>query len=797
MMRKLKIAGVALLVLILAAAAFVFYLHRRALPQIAGAIATAGVSAKVEIIRDPWGVPHIFAENERDGFYGLGWATAQDRLFQIAMFNQAVQGRLAEWFGEPVVQFDKIFRTLDFQGIGKRLYENSSRESRRAVDAYQQGVNDYAAMIDSSLPIEFAILRKSFEPLEPGDLVGMLGFMAFALHDAWRFEPIYARLVEKVGAPLAEQLFPYARGGSPAVYDTVQAPRPRLFELSAEERSLLPFLPRFDASNNWAVAPHKSATGHALLANDPHLGHAHPPIWYQAHLKAGALDVTGVTIPGLPGFVIGHNRDIAWGFTNLMVDAADFFVEKLNPDFPTRVMYKGEWVEMGSRSETIQVRGEEDIVLDVRTTPHGPVVSELIEGTEEVLAYQWVYWSAEGDMDAFTLLNRARNWSDFRAAARRFGSVTQNVAYADREGHIAMQAIGAVPRRLGDPNGSRYRIGWDGSQDWEGFLPFEDLPFELDPPRGWVASANNPIFPGPGATYISAHFEPVDRILRIRERLQAQERFTVEDLRSMQSDTVWTSAVRGLPAILAAYEGQPAPEGNLGVALELLRAWDGDMTAESPAAAIFAVYYERLFHEVFRDELGQELTDAFRDVMNLNASMLWSVTEEGRTDWFDRTDTPQRETEADIVRDALAKAVADLEERLGPDPAEWRWGDLHTLEFVHPLGRLAALAPYFNIGPFPVPGHSNTVNKMQFKPEDWKVYHGPSMRQITDFSDLDNSLGVLPTGQSGVRASSHYDDLAPLWLNGEYHPLLMERARIEEVAEATLTLFPPEPETQD
>ena len=183
--------------------------------------------------------------------------------------------------------------------------------------------------------------------------------------------------------------------------------------------------------------------------------------------------------------------------------------------------------------------------------------------------------------------------------------------------------------------------------------------------------------------------------------------------------------------------------------------------------------------------------------MNLNASMLWSVTEEGRTDWFDRTDTPQRETEADIVRDALAKAIVDLEERLGPDPAEWRWGDLHTLEFVHPLGRLAALAPYFNIGPFPVPGHSNTVNKMQFKPEDWKVYHGPSMRQITDVSDLDNSLGVLPTGQSGVRASSHYDDLAPLWLNGEYHPLLMERARIEEVAEATLTLFPLEPESQD
>jgi penicillin amidase len=565
----------------------------------------------------------------------------------------------------------------------------------------------------------------------------------------------------------------------------------------------LDLLPRFDASNNWALAPARSASGQALLANDPHLGHGQPPIWYEAHLKAGALDVTGVIIPGLPFFVLGHNRDIAWGFTNLMVDAADFFIERVNPDNPKQVWHSGKWEDLQERQETIQVRGRDAVELTVRISPHGPIVTGLAgrprpEGLPEnkdepaetrLLAYQWLYWVAEGDPDAFHQLNHAHNWKEFREAAKRFGAVTQNAAYADREGHIAMQTIGKLPRRKGNPDGTRYREG-DGSQDWDGFLPFEQLPFTLDPPRGWVASANNPPFPEPAPYYLSTHYEPPDRITRIRELLKSKDKFSRDDLAAMQADTVLTSAVRLQPLLLQAFAGQPGPAGDLGEALDLLGKWNGDMRVDSAAATIFAAFYERLFPAIFADELGEPLVRELRGFQNVNATMMNSVFERRLDTWFDRVNTPEREDRNTILRDALNLALTDLSERLGGKPAEWQWGKLHELTFVHPIGRLKLFAPYFNVGPFPVPGHANTVNKMQYHPNDWKVYHGPSMRQITDFGDLDASTGVIPTGESGIPASPHYADQTPLWLKGQGHPLMMDRAKIEAAAEATLTLVP-------
>jgi penicillin amidase len=804
MRQTLKAIVIGLIVLALGVGAYVYYLHRRALPVIDGTVLTPGVAQPVRIVRDRWGVPHVFAETEQDGYYGLGWATAQDRLFQIAMLNQGVRGRLAEWFGEPGLELDRVFRTLDFQGIGKRMYSRASPEARAAIDAYQRGVNDYAATISTSLPIEFAILRMGFRPLEPGDLVGVIGFMTWALHDAWRFEPLYEQLVAKVGEGRARELFPYAGGGRPAVHGSAAASQPELFRLSTRAQGLLALLPQVPASNNWAISPARSASGHAMLANDPHLGHAQPGVWYEAHLRAGALDVAGVLIPGLPFIVLGHNRDIAWGFTNLMVDAGDFFIERINPDDPGQVMHRGQWVPLQVRGERIQVRGGDTEELQVRITPHGPIVNPVMKQGEKaesgeggqaeeaqlVLSYRWLYWVVDGDVDAIFQLNRARNWAEFREAARHFGAITQNVAYADREGHIAMQTIGKIPLRGGDPNGTRYRVGWDGSQEWEEFVPFDALPMTLDPPHGWVASANNPVLSGSAPFYLSAHYEPLDRIMRIHERLGAPGKLSLDDMRAIQADTVWTSALRLRPRVLAAYAGLPEPSGTLRVALEALRGFDGDMRAESAAAAVMAVFYEHLYREVFSDELGEELLRDLRAFQNVAASMLWAVFEEGRDAWLDRTDTPEREEAAAIIRDALGKALQELERRLGSDPARWQWGRLHTLEFVHPLGRVKLLAPYFNVGPFPVPGHANTVNKMQFRPEDYGVYHGPSMRQITDFADLNGSLAVLPTGQSGLRASPHYDDLAPLWLGGGYHPSLMDEDQVEAAAEARLTLRP-------
>jgi penicillin amidase len=794
-MKKLRLVLVAALFAVVLAVGWAAWVARRAIPPRAGTFHVTGIQSRTELVRDRWGVPHIFAASDDDAYFALGWATAQDRLFQLELNRRLAQGRLAEVFGPSALKTDRLLRTMDLAGTARRMLARARPEAARAAEAYARGINAWVSELDGRLPPEFALLRTGFEPAAADDFVGILGFMAWNLNLSWDFDPLFERLVQKVGEERALELFPYDFGGSPAVYEPPSEAlglRLSLLESSPDERELLSFGPSLSASNNWVVGPARSATGKPILCNDPHLAHALPGIWYEAHLQTPTLDVAGVTIPGFPLVILGHNRDIAWGMTNLMLDGADFFVEKLDADDSSRVMSRGDWVKVRTRTELIKVRGAADVTLSVRTTPHGPIVSDLLPGETRALAYQWNYHmtSDGGEIDAFYALDRARNWEEFRSAARRFGAAAQNVAYADRAGHIGLQAVGAIPRFRGRRDGLRFRKGWDGSQDWDGFVPFEEHPFAFDPPQGWLASANNPTLPPPAPYYISSQWEPVDRYARIQELLQSKARLSVEDMQRMQRDTLVVSARELLPAILSACDARPASDTTLRAAVDVLRGWDGDMKADSPAAALFAVFYRRLFYEIF-DELGDELTRGYRARANVSATMMRAVLAGGHERWFDRTDTPAVEGRDDVLRTALEESVAELRRRLGGDPGSWRWDRLHTLELQHPLGRASSLLGfYFNRGPYPVPGHSQSVNKMEYDDESFRVLHGPSMRQITDFSSLERSLAVLPGGESGIPASPHYADLTPLWLKGEYHPLLMERNAILAVSEGRQVLEP-------
>jgi penicillin G amidase len=795
-MRKLRVALAAALVAVLLAVGWAAWVARRALPPREGTFRLTGVHGQVEILRDRWGVPHVFAASDDDAYFALGWATAQDRLFQMELNRRLAQGRLAEVFGSRAAPADRLFRTMDFAGTARRMMARARPEASRTAEAYARGINAWVRELNGRLPPEFALLRIGFEPARADDFAGILGFMAWNLNLSWEFDPLFERLVDKVGEERALELYPYDFGGSPSVYPAPGAHglRLSLLERPEDERDLLSFGPSLSGSNNWVVGPRRSATGKAILCNDPHLAHALPGIWYEAHVKTPTLDVAGVTVPGFPLVVIGHNRDIAWGMTNLMVDGADFFVEKMDPDDPSRVMSKGEWVPILSRAERIKVRGAPDVTFTVRTTPHGPVVSDLMPGETRALAYQWNYHvvSGGGEIDAFYALDRARNWEEFRAAARHFGAVAQNVVYADRSGHIGLQAVGAIPRFHGRRDGLRFRRGWDGSEDWDGFVPFEDHPVSFDPPRGWLASANNPTVPAPAPYYISSQWEPVDRYARIAELLESRPRLSVEDMERMQSDTVVVSARELVPLILSACDARPASDPTARAAVDALRGWDGDMKADSPAAALFAVFYRRLFYEIF-DELGDDLARAYRTKANISAIMMHAVLSGGHAHdhWFDRAETPAVEGRDDVLRAALEGAAAELRGRLGGEPRTWRWDRLHTLELQHPLGRASRLLGfYFNRGPYPVPGHNQSVNKMEYDDTSFRVLHGPSMRQITDFSSLERTLAVLPGGESGIPSSPHYADLTPLWLKGQYHPLLMERGAIEAVAEGRQVLEP-------
>ena len=780
------------------------YLWRRALPDVGGDVVAAGISKPVEIIRDRWGVPHIFAGNDRDAYYALGWTMAQERLFQMDLVRRVANGRLAEMMGPDVIEVDRLFRTVNIPGHARRMATTAEPKVREALEAYRDGVNASVAALGSALPIEYTLLGIGWDPVTVPEMAAVVGFMTWDLNPAWKMDRLYERIVGKVGRARAAQLFPHALGGKPAVFPAISglsrtmpldigpleiAPALRL---TAEQEALLAGLSGLKSSNTWVVGPEKSASGAPILANDPHLALRLPSIWFQAHLKTPTLDVAGMILPGSPFVTIGRNREIAWGLTNLMADAGDFFVEKLHPDDPEQVMYKGQWVPVKTRTEEIRIKGGEPEMLKVRETPHGPIVSELLKETDQVLSYQWVYAVAEhaNELDGMHALNRARDWREFRQALSRFGGAGQNISFAGRDGHIGMQAAGRVPKlRTGD-TGNRFRIGWNGLDEWDGFVPFEEMPKVYDPPEGFAAAANNPTFPPSGPFYISAYWEPRDRILRIRELIAAQERLSAEDMARMQTDILWITAREEAPRILAAYDTAPAPTANVRAGLELLRGWDGSMESDSRAATVFAAFFKHLFHELFADELGRELTGDLRGQDNYSTGMIHAVLDGGREAWYDRSDTPEKETRAEVFRAAFEAGVAELETRMGKDPASWQWGKLHGFTLSHPLGKVKMLAPLFNAATIPMPGHSNTVWKAEYKDEDFAVYHGPSMRQITDFAGKVSTQSVIPGGQSGIPASPHYTDLLPLWAQGRYHPLAMERAEIESFAASRLVLNP-------
>ena len=812
--KGLRYAAWALLALALGSFLAFRHFARRALPQLDGTRDVPGLQQPVEIVRDRWGIPHIFAGSDTDAYFALGYVHAQDRLFQLDLNRHVSQGRLAELVGEPGLNLDLLFRTIDLHGPPRRMLERAQPPVRSAARAYALGINTAVVDLDGALPLEFTLLGHAFEPVEPDDFVGLVGLMTWGLNLSWEMDRCYEQLAARMGEERASELFPFRRGGSPAVHPSTgpnslpSSPPPAMKSAAVLDHlgELIPgaagvhfpgrFLMPFNGtggSNSWVVSPRRSATGHAILANDPHLRFSLPSVWYQTHLRAPGFDVAGVTLPGLPFVVVGRNRNIAWGLTNVMQDAADFFVEKLDEDRPGQVMYRGKWVELDKRVETIRVKGGESRSLEVLSTPHGPLVNHLLPEIRKPVSYRWTLHAADhsNELEGLWLLNRARNWEEFRASMSRFGTAAQNVVYADREGHIGMQTVGAFPRLDGRNEGTRFRVGWDGSEEWNGFHPFEDHPVTFDPPQGWLASANNPTVEAPGPFYISAWWEPVDRISRIREVLASRDLHSVEDMGRLQGDSLLLAARELTPLILAAFDPPPHSGDPVAGALEILRGWDHVMDAGQTAPTLFAVFHRQLFEEIFEDELGEDLIRAYRARGNLPDIMVRTVLQRGARSWLDRIETPQVEELRDILRGAFRKAVTRVSLRWGPDSMDWLWGDVHTLTLAHPLGRTSRLLGWhFNLGPFPVPGSSATVQKMEYRSDDFQVVSGASVRQITDFSDPDRFLAAIPGGQSGIPASPHYGDLSDLWLAGRYRPIPLNREAIEEAHRLVLR---PEP----
>jgi penicillin amidase len=823
--RVLRRVAVGLLVLLLvlsvAGGAFVSFTVRRSFPQLSGSAELRGLGAPVTVQRDAHGVPQIWADSAEDLFRAQGFVHAQDRFWEMDFRRHVTAGRLAELFGPDQVDTDEFVRTLGWRRVARQELELLDPQTLAWLQAYAEGVNAWLeGRSGAELSLEHGLLaltNRSYrvERWSPVDSVSWLKAMAWDLRSNLDDELTRARLGESLPRERVDELFPaYPYDEHPTILggDTASStaagaasrvPREAATVLRGVARSVdrLPTLlgPQGPGlgSNSWVVSGEHTASGMPLLANDPHLGPALPSIWTQMGLHcrtvsaACPFDVAGFTFSGMPGVVIGHNADIAWGFTNLAPDVADLVLEKVDGD---SYEYEGKPADLAVRVETLEVAGEEPRRLRIRESRHGPLISDVSKGYAKAgsgqyaVAVEWTALRPGRTMDAVFAINRATGWDEMRAAASLFEVPAQNIVYADTEGRIGYQAPGRVPVRTGY-DGRWPAEGWTGDQEWTGFVDFDDLPRVLDPDEGFVVTANNAVLPADDAPFLTDDWDAGYRAARIRtrlERLVARGDVTAQDLMAVQRDTRNNLAPALRPVLLDADVSGPAANG-----VDLLRDWDGRQDEDSAGAAYFNAVWRNLLRLTFHDDLPKKERP--------NGGSRWYEVVTGLLDdpdssWWDDRGTATTETRDDVVATALRSAWTQLQDRLGDDPAGWRWGELHALPLESPTFGQSGIAPVewlVNHGDVEVGGGESTVDATGWSTNlgyatDWV----PSMRMVVDLGDLDASRWVNLTGASGHAWHPNYTDQVSLWRRGRTTPWPFSRAATRDAAEDTLTLRP-------
>lgn len=806
---------VALVLLAVATAGGLALWYIRAVePQVAGTLALPGFAGPVEIVRDREGVPHIFAASDADATAALGFVHAQDRLWQMEMNRRIANGRLAEVVGAPGLDTDRFLRTIGIRRSAEAIWAGLDAETRVALAAYARGVNAYLSTRTAPLPPEFHILgAPSPEPWTPVDSIGWSLMMALDLGGNLSSEIMRMRLaqagltMERIGQILP----PYPGERWPdlpdytALYRSLGEPARRVGDL------MRPFALGLEGvgSNNWVVSGARSETGKPLLANDPHLGLSAPALWYFARLTSPSGTVIGATLPGVPSVVLGRNEHIAWGFTNTGPDVQDLYIERIDPANPNSYQTPDGWRDFETAEEVIAVKGGADVTLKVRISRHGPVISDgasrgatsaVPEG--HVLALRWTALEPDNmTVQAFAGLNYARNWTDFLAAARHYHAPQQNIVYADVDGNVGFIAAGRVPVRRPDNDlrGLFPAPGWDARYDWAGFIPFEDLPQEFNPARGYRLTANERITPEGYPHFITSEWATPHRADRIRELLEARGRHSLDSFRQIQADHRSNAVREVLPLLLSLYapgerERRHTTPPREQAVLDLLKGFDGTMAADRAEPLIITAWMRELSRLIYADELGPDL---FRDYWDQRQVFMMAVLRnvDGQSNWCANRGTPAGAVScAALVARALELALDDLEKRYGADRSKWQWGAAHDARSEHrPFSRVAALAWAFDVR-VPVPGDTYTVNvnrhTIRNEAEPFVSRHAASLRALYDMADPERSLFMHSTGQSGLPTSRLYRNLADRWARVEFIPMRTKREDIEREAIGTLRLVP-------
>lgn len=856
------VAGVIVVVLVAGAATAYWTVHR-SFPKTDGTLVVDGLDATVTVKRDAAGIPQVYADTSNDLFFAQGYVQAQDRFFEMDFRRHVTSGRLAELFGRDALETDEFVRTLGWRRVAERELALLSPDTRRYLDAYSAGVNAYLHDHQGAeLSLEYAVLDLDGVDYTPeewtaADSIAWLKAMSWNLGSNIQDE--LERSLESVDltdAQIAELFpdYPYEQNQpivtqgavvdgvyeQDALHGGTRFPERPLFDPAAQDAlqraqtataAIDDLLGTTDAvgSNAWAVSGEHTASGAPILANDPHLGPSMPSVWYQMGLHCTTVgpecpfDVAGFTFAGLPGVVIGHNANVAWGFTNLYPDTQDLYLEQVDDD--GTYLYDGKRRDLVTREETFTVQGEDDpVTITVRSTRHGPLISDVSDdfatvgadapvgpdapdrGTGFAVALQWTALKPGKTADALFGINTAADWDDFREAARDFVTPAQNLVYADTAGHIGYQAPGDIPiRRTG--NGDWPSPGWDPAYDWAGSIPYDALPSVLDPDDGYVVTANQAIADADYPYFIGDSFDAGYRAQRIRDLLQGtppsaaarqsaptgvlahavDNELTIDDMSAIQLDDYSGLAEELTPLFLSV----DLPSSYYAQGQRAMTGWGFEMGAKSSAAAYFNVAWRNLLDLTFADQVPD-------DVMPTGGSRTWQVMldliDDPDNEFWDDVDTDDvRETRDDIVVEALMQARDELTKVMSRDPHDWEWGRLHKLTLVNEtLGSDSSpVAFLFNRGGYELPGGPSIVNAIAWDAsEGYEVSAVPSMRMVVPLDDLDGSRWINLTGASGHAFNDHYTDQTQLWARGQALPWAFSPDAVDAATEDVLTLEP-------
>ncbi len=751
------------------AAGLWWWLFRRPLPRTQGQLTLPGLDDRIEIVRDRWGMPTVSARSAADLWFGQGFCHGQDRLWQCEVNRRICSGRVAEIAGRRALPVDRLMRTLGLRRVALREETELDSDLRILLDAYCSGLNE-AARAAGAPPAEFQLLRLRFEPWRPADMLAGGKLLSFGLSTNWERELLRADLARELGEEKAARIDPTYPRGNPVVLRPGQGfdgDGLRLAEQIGRVREAIGLAAAASGSNNWAINPARSASGGALLAGDPHLPSGMPGVWHQISLELDGRSCRGASIPGLPGISLGQNDDVAFAFTNVMADVEDLFVERIEEE---SYEFRGEWRPLEIVEELISIRGEEHPERhEVRLTHHGPLVNAALGADDEQpLALRWAALDEPAISHAHVGVLEPRSGPELVELVRDVTMPVSNLVWADRHGSIGYKMMGRIPKRKGNcPD--LPKPGWTGEFEWDGWVPYDEMPVLVDPEEGFIVTANNRVVDDSYPHHITSDWLDGYRARRIEQLLDESDEHDLDSFSRMQTDLY---SIPGDEVVHRLARLQPGTQREIR-AIERLKSWDRRLGPRTVAGTIYQAFLLRLAREFTRAAIGdRDLSERYLD--RADNGFIAHVTSPWRWHahllelWAEGDDALIGRPWEELVLEALRGALDDLEDRFGPDPEAWEWGRVHELRFPHALGGGHPVADWIFNRTLHPGGAQETVAQIAYNPND--PYHAiwaPSWRMVADPSAPDRSRWQAFTGQSGHAWSPHYDDLQTRWEAGE------------------------------